>query len=386
MKVLILNNFSQNLLVGGVENYLVELLKYNESIDSEVEFYWYGKDSKKSNWIQKFYNNSTSSEIKQLIDKFQPDLIHCFGIGAPVTPHFMNYAKKKKIPILQSFRDYYYVCPKNFMLKCNGEIIQNHNSYIDCILHHHPKKNILFDSFLVLKQWYHKRIIQKNVTHFLTPSIAVTTAIEKHLHLKGETLSNPPLLNPSKEISLSEDYILFVGRLDIEKGVSTLLKAFEKVSEKFPQEKLLIVGNGNDKDNLISFKNKNNLTNVEFLGSKNRDELSTLYAKAKFVVVPSEFLESYGNVILEAFAFGKTVIISDLLGLKNEVEHFETGIIFPFGNIEKLVDAIQNLLVNTSYKKQLEQNAKQYVATKTMKNHFEKLQSIYTQIIAKNQN
>ena len=385
MKVLLVNNFNHNLLVGGVENYLVELLKYNNSINSEIEFYWYGKASKETNWLQKFYNPTTTSELKKIIDTFKPDLIHCFGVGAPVTPHFMYYAQKKKIPVLQSFRDYYYVCPKNFMLKGNGEIVQNHTSYIECILHHQPKKNIIYDSFLALKHAYHKQILKKNVTHFLTPSIAVTTAIEKHLKLKGETLPNPSLLNLSNETMLAEDYILYVGRLDVEKGVATLLKALEKVSKKFTKEKLLIVGNGNEKKDLIAFKEKNNLTNVEFLGSKNREELSTLYAKAKFVVVPSEFLESYGNVILEAFAFGKTVVISDLLGLKNEVEHYETGIIFPFGNIEKLVDAIQILLENTSYKKQLEQNAKQYVATKTMKNHFEKLQSIYTQVIENNQ-
>lgn len=47
MKILLVNNFNEKLLIGGVENYLVELTNYNKTINSEIEFYWYGKDSKK---------------------------------------------------------------------------------------------------------------------------------------------------------------------------------------------------------------------------------------------------------------------------------------------------------------------------------------------------
>lgn len=380
MKILLVNNFNEKLLIGGVENYLVELTNYNKTINSEIEFYWYGKDSKKTNWLQKFYNSATTKEIKTIIDDFKPDIIHCFSIGAPVTPHFMKYAKQKNIPILYSFRDYYYICPKNYMLTCDGKVIEEHKNGITCILNHYPKHNIVFDTLLYLKQNYHKQILKKYIHLFITPSSRLTQSIANHLHLKGQTLPNPTMLHNNNAV-LSEDFILFVGRLDKEKGVLTLLKAFQEIIKKFPYEKLVIAGNGKQLEELQNFKQLHNLQNVTFVGDKNRNELTELYAKAKFVVIPSEILESYGNVVLESFAFKKTVIASDLIGIKNEIEDNHTGLIFPFGNIKKLSESIEMLLTNHKLKSALEENAFNFSQQHLMKNHFRKLTNIYESLL-----
>ena len=109
----------------------------------------------------------------------------------------------------------------------------------------------------------------------------------------------------------------------------TLLKAFEKILEILPDEKLKIAGSGSCQKELEEYVYQNKIENVTFEGNKNREELMELYASAKFTIVPSEILESYGNVILESFAFRKTVIISDLLGIKKEVSNSKSGLIFP---------------------------------------------------------
>lgn len=382
MKILLINNFNEKLLAGGVENYLLELLKYNHNNDTGIEFKWYGKDSKKSNWIQKFYNYTTTKEIKAIIDEFKPDIIHCFSIGAPVTPHFMKYAKQKNIPILYSFRDYYYICPKNYMLTCDGKVIEEHKNGISCILNHYPKRNILFDSLLYLKQNYHKRILKKYIHSFVTPSNRLTKSIANHLHLKGQTLPNPTMLQNDDNVTPSEDFILFVGRLDKEKGVLTLLKAFQEIIQKFPDEKLVIAGNGKQLEELQNFKQLHNLQNVTFVGDKNRNELTELYAKAKFVVIPSEFLESYGNVVLESHAFGKCVLISDLIGVKDEVLKYNSGLIFPYGNTSELIRNMKVLISDKKLRNQLADNGKTFINDRTMYSHFNELMKIYTKLLS----
>ena len=382
MKILIINNFNSNNRLGGVEHYLHELIDYSNSNETNLTFKWFGKDKLKTNWIEKFYHKTITQEIIQEIEHFKPNIIHCFSIGAPITPHFMEFAKRNGIKIIFSFRDYYYICPKNYMLNDKNEVLLKHDNALECILHHQPKRNILFDTLLHLKQSYHKKIIKKNIDYFLTPSDNLTDYVLSHFQKEGKTLSNPILIEPKTHSNSAENYILFVGRLVPEKGIFTLLKAFQNVIKKYPDEKLYIVGDGIQLLELQNFVIKNNLSNVSFLGNKTRAELQTIYSKAKFTVVPSEYVEAYGNVILESLSFRKTVITSDLVGIKNEIVENKVGLIYSFNNQMELEEKMIELLSNDNIKTELENNIPNYLATKTFAKHFLELQKIYEELLS----
>ena len=382
MKVLLINNYLNNTL-GGVENYLNTLVSFAGENDTQITFKWFGVLDTKTKWHQKFYNAQTTKAIIKEIDTFQPDLIHCFSIGTTVTPHFMSYAKSKSIPIIQSFRDYYYICPKTYMLDNKGKVLQEHKNFLDCVLHHHPKKSHFYDILLYLKQSIHKKIINKNIDYYITPSENLTKLVGKTFKAEGETVPNPVLLKNTFVGQKKSDYLLFVGRLEREKGVVSLLKAFQKNLEKYPTEHLKIVGSGSFQSELENHVTTSNIQNVSFLGAKKPEELIELYACAKFTIVPSEILVSYGNVILESFAFNKTVIISDLLGIKNEVAKNKSGLIFPHGNVLKLAESIERLLTDADLKKELEENAAKYVRNFSFENHFKNLLIIYKKVLQK---
>lgn len=384
MKILIINNFNSENRIGGVEHYLHELIQYAKKNNSNFTFRWFGKDSIKTNWIEKFNHKTITQEIIREIENFQPDIIHCFSIGAPITPHFMKFAKSKGIPIVYSFRDYYYICPKNYMLNDKNEVLYQHESALECILHHQPKRNILFDTFLYLKQSHHKSIIKKYMDFFVTPSENLTQFVSNHFQKKGKTLPNPMLIEQNRNSKTEGNYILFVGRLVPEKGVLTLLKAFQNISKSFPDEQLWIVGEGNQLEELQNFTEINKLKNVSFLGNKSREELQDIYANSKFLVVPSEYLEAYGNVILESFTFGKTVITSDLVGIKNEIEQHNVGLTYSYKNPKELEEKIIELLSNSNLKTELERNIPNYLAAKTFSKHFEDLVSIYEDLLSRN--
>ena len=384
MKILIINNFNSKNRLGGVEHYLHELIQYAEKNNSNYIFKWFGKNKMKTNWFEKFYHKTITQEIISEIESFQPDVIHCFSIGAPITPQFMEYAKLKGIPIIYSFRDYYYICPKNYMLNDKNEVLLKHESALECILHHQPKRNILFDTLLHFKQSYHKSIIKKHIDYYLTPSENLTQFIAKHFQKEGQTLANPILIEPKRNSNSEESYILFVGRLVPEKGVLTLLKAFQNISKQFPNEQLWIVGEGNQLKELQNFTMYNNLKNVSFLGNKSREELQVIYTSSKFSVIPSEYLEAYGNVIIESLSFGKTVITSDLVGIKDEIEQNCVGLTYSFKNQKALEEKMIELLSNPSLKTELENNIPNYLVTKTFAKHFSDLVNVYENLISRN--
>ena len=384
MKILIINNFNSENRIGGVEHYLHELIQYAEKNNSNFTFKWFGKDKIKTNWVEKFYHKTITHEIIQEIESFQPDVIHCFSIGAPITPHFMEFAKSRGIPIVFSFRDFYYICPKNYMLNDKNDVLHKHESALECIFHHQPKRNILFDTLLYLKHSHHKSIIKKHIDYFLTPSETLTQFVSKHFQKEGKTLPNPILIEQNQNSVSEGNYILFVGRLVPEKGVLTLLKAFQNISKQFPNEQLWIVGEGNQLEELQNFAKNNELKNISFLGNKSRKELQEIYANSKFSVVPSEYLEAYGNVILESLAFGKTVITSDLVGIKNEIEQNNVGLTYSFKNQKALEEKMAKLLSNSGLKSELENYIPKYLATKTFAKHFEDLVTIYEDLLDRN--
>ena len=381
MKILLINNFNAENRIGGVEHYLHELMQYAVNSNSTLVFKWFGKEKINTSWIEKFYHKKITQEIIQEIEGFKPDVIHCFSIGAPITPHFLKYAKSKGIPVVYSFRDYYYICPKNYMLTDKNEVITEHNSAFECILHHQPKRAILYDALLYFKQSYHKKIIKKNIDYFLTPSKNLTDFIASYFQKNGQTLSNPILIENNMLSKSEGNYILFVGRIVPEKGVLTLIKAFANILKEFPNENLQIVGEGFELATLQDFVKTKKLNSVTFLGNKNREELKEIYAESKFTIVPSEYLEAYGNVILESLSFGKTVITSDLVGLKDEILQNGVGLTYPFQDQKQLEKHIKNLLSNSELKKELENNIPKYLATKTFEKHYSDLVAVYENLL-----
>ena len=370
MKILLINDFKTK--KGGVENYLFELVSAN----TEFKFKLYGKENE-PNFVKKFYNFETKSEIIQIIDEFKPDIIHAFNIGKIITPSFMVYAKKCKIPIILSFRDYHYICPKRYMLNDDNEIISECNSFYNCVFHHLPKRNIIYDTPKYLKTKFHSYYFRKYISYFLTPSDDLTNKIlVKYPNLKGETLANPTMLELCQESKYeNREDILYVGRLSKEKGILTLIKSFVELNV---DENLFIVGDGPQKDELLNYICTRGLKKIKLLGLMDRPKLAKIYSQVRFTVVPSEWMESYGNVVLESFAFKTPVIVSNLGGIEYNVMKSNGGLIFERGDVIDLKIKMEKLFNNVSLSRKLGINGFAFAETLTMKDHLNRLKEIYS--------
>ena len=94
------------------------------------------------------------------------------------------------------------------------------------------------------------------------------------------------------------NYAVFVGRLDLEKGINTLLEAWRHL--EFP---LKIRGSGRLEEKARDFVKQHDMKNVEFVGRMEENELSNLIGNARFLVMPSEgYYETFGMVIIEFFS------------------------------------------------------------------------------------
>lgn len=175
-------------------------------------------------------------------------------------------------------------------------------------------------------------------------------------------------LNQKKELRQKlgikgKKIILFIGRINFaEKGVGYLLEAMPKIISEILDVNLVIIGDGGESERMVKLIKELKIENsVQLVGRKSFEDL-VLYINASDVfVMPSVWLETFGQVTIEAMACGVPVVTSDA-GASPEINiSGRTGLVVPAKNSEKLAEAIIKLLNNDFLREEFGQNARERV-------------------------
>ncbi len=146
------------------------------------------------------------------------------------------------------------------------------------------------------------------------------------------------------EWNLTSDHfvLLGLGRLSKGKGFAYLIPAFKTVHEQYPNARLLIAGDGPQKDELIALISKLQLDEVVYLAGFRTDVSNLLHAADCFVL--SSLKETFDLVVLEAMAAKCPVIATDSGGVKEMLSSPNYGILIPSGDQEALTHAMNKVL------------------------------------------
>ena len=160
--------------------------------------------------------------------------------------------------------------------------------------------------------------------------------------------------------TLENNYILFLGRIDIyQKGLDTLLEAFQRVTGH-KQVELVIGGGGKDIERLRGMLSRLDLQRqVRLEGMVYGQRKEELLSSCLFVCMPSRF-ESFGNVAIEAAACAKPIIGTRIPGLRDTVRDGETGILVEADNSEELSQAMLRLLDDSALRRKLGQAGREW--------------------------
>ena len=142
----------------------------------------------------------------------------------------------------------------------------------------------------------------------------------------------------------NEKIILFMGRLVYEKGIQHLIAAMPKILNGYHDAKLVICGKGGMMDELKAEANSLGISQkVYFAGYMNGKDVQRMYKAADIAVFPSTY-EPFGIVALEAMLSENPVVVSDIGGLNEIVQHRENGMKTYCGNPNSIADSILELL------------------------------------------
>lgn len=159
------------------------------------------------------------------------------------------------------------------------------------------------------------------------------------------------------ELQIQEDDVvyLFLGRLNRDKGVLDLVRAFQGLSHRMPNAYLLVVGpDEGGIDSEIDSIVGNNCLKFRRVGYTDRPDY---YMVASDIFCLPSYREGFGSVIVEAAAVGLPAVASKIYGLVDAVVDGDTGILISAGNVDELEGAMFRLGNDSALSQKMSRNA-----------------------------
>lgn len=328
------------------------------------------------------WSQETYKDVGQLLSSNHYDLVHVQNFFPLISPSVFYAAKSINIPVIQTLRNYRLICPNALFFRdggvcedCLGKAIPYPSVMHSCYRDNSAASAVTASMLVVhrfLKTWQKKIDGYIALTEFARNKFIEAGFPGNKIHVKPNFVSPDP--NVGQELG---GYALYVGRLSVEKGLDTLLKAWEMLNYSIP---LKVVGDGPLADQVKAATQKSD--NVEWLGRQPINEVYDLMGNARFLVFPSKWYETFGRVAVEAFAKGTPVIASNIGAIAEIVDSGRTGLLFKAGNHSDLAAKV-NELINDEHRLAMMRNQArdEFVNKYTAKKNYEVLVNIYSKYL-----
>lgn len=374
MKILMVNKFLYPR--GGCETYMLQLAEELKAKGHEVEYFgmydekntvgnslglyttnmdFHAKGAAKLLYPFKIiYSTEALRKLGKVLDAFQPDVVHMNNINFQLTPSVIYAVKKRNIPLVQTVHDYQMICP-NHLLYSFGEVKPCERciggSKFNCVKYsciHGSKVKSLIGA-IEAKLYAILKTYQK-VDLYICPSYFLEKKLLAAADLyRGKTLTVHNFIEKKplpEKVTPEKPYVAFAARLSKEKGVTLLCEA----AKLLPDYSFLVAGSGPDGECL---KDVPNITMKGFLSG---DELISLMANAKVMLLPSVWYENCPLSILETHSYGVPVITMNSGGMAELVEDGKTGALVQDPTPEAVAAAIRRCFEDEEYYSILKEN------------------------------
>ena len=287
------------------------------------------------------WNGTAYQELRALIRRERPQVAHFHNTFPLISPAGYYAARAEGVPVVQTLHNYRLLCPNALFFRegracedCLGKTLPWPGVVHACYRGSRPTSGAVatmltahrasgtwtraVDAYVALTEFARQKFVQGGLP---TDKVVV----------KPNFVGSDPGAGEG-----AGGYALFVGRLSKEKGVRTLLAAWQRLRGKVP---LKVVGDGPVAPEVA--KAAEQLRGVEWLGRQPIDRVIALMKDAQSLVFPSVWYEGFPMVIAEAYAVGLPVIASDLGSMSSLIDHGRTGLRFRPGDPQDLAAQVE---------------------------------------------
>lgn len=331
------------------------------------------------------YSKEAKKKFEQLVIATRPDIIHLHIFQHQLSPSILDVIKKYNLPTVYTAHDLKMLC-LNYKMMHHGKICEEckGQKYYRCAVNKCVKESFAKSCINVAEGYIHKwRHSYDVIDKIITPSAFYKKKFEEFGIPSKRVVHIPNFLDTEKpEVNITndcEEYYLYFGRLSEEKGLLTLLRAFQGINAK-----LYIVGTGPIKNEIEEYILAESITNVKVLGFMSGQPLKDIVGNAKAVILPSEWYENGPYSAIEALQMGRPIIGADIAGIPELVDG--NGYLFKSGSPGDLKEQIEKMegLTETEYQKLKSNSYKLFLNSYTKENHYKKLEKIYLSVLNNN--
>jgi glycosyltransferase involved in cell wall biosynthesis len=351
---------SERNLLRDAGHEVVEYLRSNFEVEEYRGLIGQASLAKHTIWA-----GDTRREFRDLLVRAKPDIVHVHNTFMMISPSIYWACLEARVPVVQTLHNYRLLCP-------GATFMRNNNVCEEC-LEHGPWRAVRYGCYrdsrsatAVIAAMLTVHRVSGTWTRAVDHFIATSNFSRAKFVAAGmprERISVKPNFvypDPGAKTGIG-DYALFVGRLSPEKGVPTLLTAWERLRSPIP---LHIIGDGLQRRELEEQARLRGLSTVCFRGQVTRAQTLEAMREARFLVLPSECYENFPMTIAEAFASGTPVLCSRMGAMQDLVEHGRTGLHFTPGDPASLAAQVMwawerpERLAVMGHEARLEYNAK----------------------------
>jgi len=292
-----------------------ELEQY--SIWQKASLFW------QASWSQRSFQ-----DVAQIIRLERPDLAHIYNTVALVTPSVYYACQQAQVPVVQTLYNYRLLCPGASLTR-DGRICEEcvDHSLWRSVRHACYRDSRVQSAAVAWMVYSHGRrgTWSEVVDAYLVPTEFMRRKFSSRLPA-NKIFVKPNWHEPDPGMRQQNDgFALFIGRLTVEKGLRTLLKAWS-VASRPPL--LRIIGDGPLRQEVETLVKSRADGLIEFLGPLPHGQVIEQLKRAAFLILPSEWYEGFPHVVLEAYACGVPIIASRIGTLADIVLDGRTGLLY----------------------------------------------------------
>ncbi|HTW57374.1 MAG TPA: glycosyltransferase family 4 protein [Terriglobales bacterium] len=291
--------------------------------------------------LDTIYSRRTVREIAEVVRDFRPDIAYVHNVFPLISPSLYHALDRLRVPSVHVIHDFRLWCP-------NSRFYINNQPCRDCQLGNYwpavakrcVQGSTAYSALYAGSLYLNRKLdfTQKIggyicLTEFAKQLLVESRVPENKIHICPnhiDTASFTPQYDGGQ-------YVLYLGGLYRDKGVMTVAKAFARL----PDIPVKFVGAGDADEELREYIRENGMANAEVVGFKGGAEKLEYLRNSLFTICATHCYETFGLVVLEAYASGKPVVASAIGALPYIVEPEQTGLLFEPQNAEDLAAKVR---------------------------------------------
>lgn len=352
MRVLLVTDWNRG--QGGAEAYLTwlrsGLMEAGDEVrlltssagsagDGTAEYVAYGTERMAAQAFLQIANPFAVHRVRRALREFRPNVVLVNMFAHHLSPAILHVLGSVASVLLVS--DYKCICPMGSKLRPDTSVCHTRPGWechtAGCVSVPHwirdqPRYAMLrsgvakVDAVVACSEWVRRELASEGIA---------SECVYLPVPAPAATYRRRPSDEPS---------FLFCGRLDIEKGVAHLLRAFVAVRRHNPLARLRIVGRGPERSSLEDLARQLSIDDaVTFVGWLEPAQVESELSHAWSLVAPSLWAEPLGLVALEAIVRGVPVIATSLGGFAETVEEKVSGFLVPNADVEALASRMNTI-------------------------------------------